>query len=187
MKKMLSFWNEGISLLTSVFLLIIFSYCHAMTTMLSCFLLQTHKCWHTAGTYLKEAPCVSSWGKISINDLFFVLCHQSSISIGSCLNPYIAGKNIWEGKGERFTLVHGFRGFSPWPVVTITVDHGDEGHHGNKSTIWSRITQLRATREQREREHAGVHVPPSLMYLFFIWVLSLWRGTTRSGRAFPLS
>lgn len=88
------------SLLTSVFLLIIFSYCHAMTITLSCFLLQTHKCWHLAGTYLKEAPRVSSWGKSFIDDPFFVLCHQS-ISISSCLNPYIARKNIWEGNLRR--------------------------------------------------------------------------------------
>lgn len=63
----------------------------------------------THGRYsLKEAQHVSSWGKIFISDPFFVLCHQS-ISISSCLNPYIARKNIWEGNLRRGKIHFGSR------------------------------------------------------------------------------
>lgn len=126
MKKMLSFWNEGISLLASVFLLIIFSYCHAMTITPLCFLLQTHKCWHTAGTYLKEAPRVSSWGKIFIDDPFFVFAISLPFLLVAVLIHTLLGKiserGIKKGKDSLwFTVsevsVHGQRSPLLWTMV----------------------------------------------------------------------
>lgn len=74
---------------------------------------------------------MSSWGKIFIDAPFFVLCPFLLVAV---LIHTLLGKISERGikKGKDSLWFTGFRGFSPWPVVSITVDYGEEGHHGNK-------------------------------------------------------